>query len=406
MTSQAYSTPYSTCARSPDADSPTNRWTIAGATARCPILQRSVGELSSRLLDEVLCPHLTRGAWVFSIQFCHPHCMAINNWWDSQPDEIYWMEIRTDREGLGEYLRAPKVAANGRPSPFYELTSFVQPGDRILHWHDTGLGETGIVGWSEAVGPLQTMTWSWQARGTRGRERGVPTVGPTWNLPLGGLTRLEQPLTRSSLNVRREEIFEILEEVGAVSGSPIYAPFQNYGGRELRAQQGYLTKFPAALVAYLFAVPSVAGAQVTPSSSAAVRKGGGQGYLSDAEKRGAIERYAVAKAIAYYREEGATEIEELGKPYDLRVVIGGVERHVEVKGSIGDSVAAVQLTQGEVDHAERYQPTDLFVVDGVVATRTQDGGIETSGGNVRLWGDWRPDRGALRPTHLRYTLPG
>lgn len=174
----------------------------------------------------------------------------------------------------------------------------------------------------------------------------------------------------------------------------------------MRAQQGYLTKFPAALVAYLFAVPILGGAAAAPSSSTPVRKGGGQGYLSDAEKRAAIERYAVAKAIAHYREEGATEIEELGKPYDLRVVIGGVERHVEVKGSIGVGVAAVQLTQGEVDHADRYQPTDLFVVDGVVATRTQDGGIETSGGSVRLWSDWRPDRGALRPTHLRYTLPG
>lgn len=332
--------------------------------------------------------------------------MAINNWWDSQPDEIYRMEIRTDPDGLGEYLRAPKRAANGRPSPFYELTSSVQPGDRTLHWHDTGLGETGIIGWSEAVGPLQTMTWAWQARGTRGRERGEHTVGPTWNLPLGGLTRLDEPLTRSSLNLRREKIVEILEEVAVASRSPIYAPFQNYDGRERRAQQGYLAKFPAALVAYLFALPTIGGIQVAVSSPNPLRKGGRQGYLSDAEKRGAIERHAVAKAIAHYREEGATEIEELGKPYDLRVVIDEVERHVEVKGSIGDGVTAVQLTQGEVDHAERYQPTDLFVVDGIVAARAQDGSIETSGGQVRLWSDWRPDRGALKPTHLRYTLPG
>ena len=127
--------------------------------------------------------------------------------------------------------------------------------------------------------------------------------------------------------------------------------------------------------------------------------------MTDAEKRVAIETHAVRLAISHYRAAGASEIEELGKPYDLRVIIGGVERHVEVKGAIGDGVAAVQLTQGEVDHAHRYQPTDLFVVDGIAAARAPGGAIETTGGTVRLWSDWQPQTESLRPTHLRYTLP-
>lgn len=331
--------------------------------------------------------------------------MAINNWWDADPDEIYWLEIRQDPVGLGDFLRAPKAAGDGNPSWSYELTSYVQPGDRVFHWHRTPSGEPGILGWSEAVGPLETITWSWQARGTRGRERGVPTVGPTWNMPLTGYTELVRPVTRSALNARRGEVLEVIDGVARAHGKPVYTPFQNYGGRELRAQQGYLTKFPAALVALIFELPPVDGPAAPSTRSRTARAARGQGYLADAEKRTALEQHAVHMAIEHYRAIGATEIEELGKPYDLRLTLDGVERHVEVKGSVGEELDSVQLTQGEVDHARAHQPTDLFVVDGISASRGSDGGVATSGGVVRIWLDWVPNDKALRPTHLRYTLP-
>ncbi|MDH6236240.1 DUF3883 domain-containing protein [Cryobacterium sp. CG_9.6] len=331
--------------------------------------------------------------------------MAIHNWWDADPEEIYWLEIRQEPVGLGDYLRAPKAAIDGNPSWSYQLTSYVQPGDRVFHWHKTPSGEPGILGWSEAAGPLETITWSWQARGTRGRERGVPTVGPTWNMPLTGYTELERPVTRSALNARRAEVLEVIAGVTRAHGKPIYAPFQNYGGRELRAQQGYLTKFPAALVALLFDRPDVDAAAMASGLRATARAGRGQGYMADAEKRTALEQHAVHMAIEHYLAGGAAQIEELGKPYDLRVTLDGIERHVEVKGSVGDEVDSVQLTQGEVNHARNYQPTDLFVVDGISASRGADGSIVTSGGIVRIWSEWVPSDSALRPTHLRYTLP-
>jgi hypothetical protein len=227
--------------------------------------------------------------------------MGINNWWDPDPDEFYWMEMRQDPVGLGEYLRAPQVAGDGNPSWSYELTSYVQPGHRVFHWHKTPSGEPGILGWSEAKGPLETMTWSWQARGTRGRERGAPTVGPTWNMPLTVYTELTRPITRSTLNARRGEVLEVVEGVTRAYGKPIYAPFQNYGGRELRAQQGYLTKFPAALVALFFDLPPVAAPESTNDRRRTARAGRGQGYLTDAEKRSALEAHAVRLAIEHYR---------------------------------------------------------------------------------------------------------
>ncbi len=332
--------------------------------------------------------------------------MAVNSWWDADPSEIYWMEIRHDASGMGEYLRAPRAAGDGNPSWSYELTSFVRPGDRVLHWHQTPFGEPGIVGWSEAIGPLSIVDWSWQARGTRGRLRGQPIEGPAWNMPLAGFVETNRPILRSEINAHRPEVLAVLQEIGRTHRRPTYAPFQNYGNRELRAQQGYLTKFPAALIDLLFAEPGVSmssRAEVRPTPSA--RRARGQGYLADADMRSALERRALDVAISHYQAAGADDIEERGKPYDLRVLLDGVERHVEVKGSLGRDLESVQLTQGEVDHARNFQPTDLFVVDGIIAVRGDDGVVRTAGGEARLWSDWNPEDRSLRPTHLRYTLP-
>ena len=224
-------------------------------------------------------------------------------------------------------------------------------------------------------------------------------------MPLTGYTELSRPITRSALNAQRPVVLGVVEEVTRSYGNPIYAPFQNYGGRELRAQQGYLTKFPAALVSLLFDLPPIDAAEETSTRRRTARAGRGQGYLADAEKRTALEHHAVRMAIEHYRAAGATSIEELGKPYDLRVMLGGIERHVEVKGSVGEDLESVQLTQGEVDHARAYQPTDLFVVDGISTARGEDGVVQTSGGVVRIWSSWTPNEKALRPTHLRYSLP-
>lgn len=331
--------------------------------------------------------------------------MGINNWWEADPAERYWMEI-TDRQDLGDDLRIPKVDAAGGQTWSYTLTSYVQPGDRIFHWHKSLVGEPAMIGWSEAAGPLEEITMSWQAKGTRGRARGVPTVGPAWRMPLRNFTLLEAPLTRKIISARRAEILAILEEVAARVGRPTYAPFQNYGGRELRAQQGYLTKFPAALVDALFEMPQIGG----EASSAAfekqhVRAHRSQGYQANAAVRAKLEQHSVQKAISHYIGAGATEIEELGKPYDLRVVLDGVERHVEVKGTVGLGVESVQLTQGEVDHARSWQPTDLLVVDAIRVSSGEDGTVHAEGGNLRVWSDWVPEDFSLRPTHLRYMLP-
>jgi hypothetical protein len=223
-------------------------------------------------------------------------------------------------------------------------------------------------------------------------------------MPLSGFHRLPAPISRSELNGSLyapvlAALHQTQEEIGR--NRPAYAPFQHYGSRELRAQQGYLTKFPAALVAVLFLETRTAGANIVPEPP----RGRGQAYVSDAERRSAIERHAVEVAKAHYRATGATEIVELGKPYDLRVIVDGHERHVEVKGSTVPNVETVQLTQGEVVHARHWGATDLVVVDGIECGPGATGPLTTSGGIVRIFNDWSPTERSLKPTHLRYRLP-
>ncbi|MCT3000406.1 DUF3883 domain-containing protein [Propionibacterium freudenreichii] len=149
--------------------------------------------------------------------------------------------------------------------------------------------------------------------------------------------------------------------------------------------------------------PEAASTTDAVRANATPRRGRGQAYLSDAERRSAIERHAVAVAIAHYRSLGATEITELGKPYDLRLTLNGQERHVEVKGSTVPSIETIELTQGEVVHARGWAATDLVVVDGIECGPGSDGPLTTSGGRLRIFNDWSPAEQALQPTQR---LPG
>ncbi len=77
--------------------------------------------------------------------------MALNTWWDDEPDERYWLEI-TDRSDLGADLLAPQVDDAGRPYWSYNLVTEVRQGDVVLHWHKSLVAVPAIVGWSLASG--------------------------------------------------------------------------------------------------------------------------------------------------------------------------------------------------------------------------------------------------------------
>ncbi|MGW4214134.1 DUF3883 domain-containing protein [Lentzea sp. NPDC004789] len=326
--------------------------------------------------------------------------MKINAWWAGDPAERYWMEI-TDRPDPGTDVNAPQRNGAGIEEWSYSLVTELRPGDVVFHWHRTLLGRPALVGWSEVTGPLsEEDNYVWQARGTRGRARGVPTIGRGWRMQCGGLHRLEHPLDRSRIAELRPLLEEVFADLKERFGDPLYLPFIFYSSHEVRAAQAYLTKFPAELVRR---IPDLANLGAVEPANIDLRAPSTHGRLQDVTLKLAIERYSVDMAKQHYFDQGATRIDELGKPYDLRVLGIGPERHVEVKGSTSWRTG-VELTVNEVYHA-RNHPTDLVVVDQIRAVNEGVGQWALSGGQLRVWSDWSPDDDQLAPTRYRYTLP-
>ena len=131
--------------------------------------------------------------------------------------------------------------------------------------------------------------------------------------------------------------------------------------------------------------------------------GSDQGYVADSVVRRAIEQHAVAMAIDHYSSLGATDVTEVGKPYDLRMLLGGTEVHVEVKGSTR-MLGYVTLTRNEVTHARETPGTQLFVADEIGLLTGVDGAVTTTGGRIRVWGAWAPTAESLTPTVFQHRL--
>jgi hypothetical protein len=139
------------------------------------------------------------------------------------------------------------------------------------------------------------------------------------------------------------------------------------------------------------------------SSSIAETATVGQGMVADSVVRKAIEKHAVSAAVAHYSSLGALVLIEVGKPYDLRMMLDGQEMHVEVKGSTR-TLSAVTLTRNEVTHARAFPSTQLFVVDAIQIETDHAGEIATSGGRTRVWRDWQPTDESLEATVYQHTL--
>jgi hypothetical protein len=318
------------------------------------------------------------------------------------------MEI-TDREDLGVDLNAPTLNGAGREEWGYTLVTETRPGDIVLHWHRSLVGRPALVGWSTITGPLSIEgNYTWMAHGTRGRARGRPTTGQGWRMPCRGFERLDNPIDKGHLAELETRLKEVHEQLSQQVQGPIYFPFMFYRPGEVRAAQSYMAKFPAALLPLFAELSDLAPAQAaTATARQAVRRqvdrDGGVRRTQDTKLRRAVEEHAVRAARRYYTDQGATRVEELGKPYDLRVIGLGPERHVEVKGS-SVAASAIELTVNEVTHAHNHKPTDLVVVDQISVHRQPDGEYATAGGVLRIWTNWEPNQERLAPTQFRYSL--
>lgn len=335
--------------------------------------------------------------------------MALNTWWNEDPGQRYWMEIAT--EAVGERLIAPK----GENVWSYDLVGVVQPGDRVLHWKDRAL-----VGWSDVTGPVSVEPeYKWQPRGTAGRALSGPRTTPGWTVPLGGLHPIA-PVTAATLQALKDALVGLRGDIEAEHGVPAYFPFYLYGGNQIRAQQGYLVKFPVEL---FNVIPGLDAARLglghllndgdedeLQEDSQPAGKSAPSGRvtrLQDPKLRAAVERRSLEVAREHYKALGASDddIKELGKPFDLVVQLHGAERHAEVKGS-SLLIDTVELTVNEVTHGQSCPNSDLLVVDGIEWARDDAGEVTAWGGTLRVWTDWSPADLALAVRNYAYTLPG
>lgn len=336
--------------------------------------------------------------------------MPINEWWSGDPSERYWLEI-TNRDNLGENLIAPQQNDAGREEWSYALVNYVRPGDIVLHW--TKLGQRSIFGYSRVVTEPFQSSLEWQSRGSYGRTRPPSREEDAWEASLEGYTELRSPATQDVLRALEPRIRTVRDELVDEHGSPIYFPFAISDLRPLRASQAYLTKFPARLVELIPGLREVRqlaaaepGEEVSRSARQRTkdrtgRRASGYGREHDAERRRAIERYAVECVMNHYKDAGY-DVEDVGdrRPWDITATKGERELHLEVKGSTVER-DAIDVTEGEVRHAEDLETT-LIVIDRI----EMDSQLRCRGGRWRHWPKWSPDRELLAPTAYRHVLVG
>lgn len=168
-----------------------------------------------------------------------------NLWWRDKHEEIYWMEI-TDRPDLGTDLHAPQRGNSGKEIPSYSLIREIAPGDIVFHYHKDS---HAILAWSMATGSVWDDEIVWGAHGTSSRSAGIrPYSRPGWRLGLERFTQLSTALQLSELREQEETIQQIRNELALNNPGSLYFPFALSEKRPLRPDQGYLAKFPLALV--------------------------------------------------------------------------------------------------------------------------------------------------------------
>lgn len=327
----------------------------------------------------------------------------INEWWGNEPEQRFWMETIKRDDPFGEALEAPYTKKGGTGG-YYSLLADARVGDVVLHWLTKRDGRPSrFAGWSQVSGVAYEVDTVF--------NDGTPTRGR--QVPLGGFTSFRHDITQADLQSRIAEIRVVHNQVTRRAAGSAYFPFALDKNGGIRAIEGaYLTKFPIELFD-VFPELAEARRSVSPGTSPTPteprtdrRQTLEAGYIADAQVRRAIEMQAVAQATAHYKSQGY-KVEDVGasRSYDLHLTRLGAddERHVEVKGSTG-AADEVELTIGEVKHAQDFQPTDLFVVGGIEWVRTEEG-VSTRAGDARLIENWAPSSDSLRAVRFRHTVP-
>lgn len=172
----------------------------------------------------------------------------MNRWWQGKSSERFWMEL-TDRSDIGADLNAPMYNESGEPQWSYDLLREPLDGDLVFHYSQP---KKAIIGYSFVTGDAWPDSVVWGAKGSSATAKGVePYVREGYRRGLTGLTFLQQPVDLEMVRSRETEILALRQALEEEHGRPIYFPFVPYRGKQIRTYQGYMLKFPGALVELL-----------------------------------------------------------------------------------------------------------------------------------------------------------
>lgn len=251
--------------------------------------------------------------------------MPINRWWDKAEGEAYWLEI-TGRDDIGADLKAPQLDDEGSDYWSYSLVTEVGDGDVVFHYDRH---KHAIVAWSRAAGEAWEEDIVWGARGGTARRASVtPYQRPGWKLGLTDHASVTPPVTLEDVRVRRAAILDLEARLQQKHGRSIYMPFVRYSNT-LRAQQGYLTKFPKDMIGWF--PPLVAAAQLanttapTPTNPAPTAKAHATSGTVGTTYRRANETVSISKRDPM--------------SIDPAIVERGVQGHARAQNLISDAAA-------------------------------------------------------------------
>ncbi|WP_167051351.1 hypothetical protein [Salinibacterium sp. ZJ77] len=162
-------------------------------------------------------------------------------WWDSDPSEQSWVEIRKDMVGrpvIGTELRAPVLDSRGKKNPYYELLNAVQHGHRVYHWNSP---EQRLVGYSTVSGRVRT-------------DESLDPGVPWYRVDLIGFTPLDITVDAARLAAVAGDVFAHRERLRERVAGSLYLPFQ-YRADGIRFLSNYFAKLPNELIEILLGGP-------------------------------------------------------------------------------------------------------------------------------------------------------
>jgi hypothetical protein len=249
---------------------------------------------------------------------------GLARWWAGHADERYWMEV-TGRGDVGADLHAPQRDDAGHENWTYALVREVADGDVVFHYEKS---KTAITSWSIATGGFWEEDTDWgtpRSTGPSGHPVQPYKRPGLWH-GLHGPFRFAQPVTLADLRAAESELRAVSTALeGAHPGKRLYFPVQ-FRSDGIRAQQGYLVKFPAEVVA-LF--PQLADATANATVPPPVPDAAGKGDTLGADYEPA--------------DEEASQTERDPFPVDPAIVERGIRSHAVLQNKLAAHIKSLGL---------------------------------------------------------------